>query len=86
MNTVRERITHASDWLDDKLIPVLGPAPLGPFEPGPDVDPAPGEFDALCPVCHGAMARHEHHVDASTGHVYLRCPDTGVELETARHE
>lgn len=85
MNTVKENVRHATGWLDDKLIPLIGPATLGPYELDERDDPHPGAHDSLCPICHHAMSRHFVDVDATTHHVYLACPDSGVELETARH-
>ena len=86
MNTVKENVHHATGWLDDKLVPILGPAPRGPFELDERDDPNPGPADQLCPVCHHAMSRHEQDIDSRTHHLFLRCPDSGVEMETARHE
>jgi hypothetical protein len=85
MNTAKENVKRATAWVDDKLVPILGPAPLGPYELDERDDPHPGPHDELCPICHHAMSRHEEDVDPTTHHVYLRCPDSGVEMETARH-
>lgn len=85
MNAVRENVHHATGWLDDKLVPILGPATLGPYELDERDDPEPGVADTLCPVCHHAMSRHEVDVDPRTHHVFLCCPGTGVEMETDRH-
>ena len=59
---------RASDWLDGKLIAVLGPPPLGPYGDEPAHDP----LDATCPLC-GATMR-DHMVERDGHHTYLHCP------------
>jgi hypothetical protein len=55
------------DWLNGKLLPVLGPPPLGPYE---SVIKKVGE--AVCPVCGRPM--WEHVMDRSTPETILNCP------------
>jgi hypothetical protein len=86
MDTAKENVTKATAWLDDKLVPILGPAPLGPYELDERDDPNPGVADQLCPVCHHAMSRHEIEVDPRTHHTYLVCPGLGAAYEVHRHE
>jgi hypothetical protein len=76
----------ATTWLDDKLVPILGPAPLGPYELDERDDPNPGIADLLCPVCHHAMSRHTTEVDAVSGHTFVTCPETGTSYEIEVHE
>lgn len=84
MNSVRENVRRATGWLDDKLVPLLGPATNGPWEPSASEDAHAGEADALCPVCHHAINRHIEETDARTHHTFLRCPDSGTVIETQR--
>lgn len=86
MNTVKENVRNATAALDDKLIPILGPATRGPFGLDERDDPHPGIAELLCPVCHHAMGRHELHADPSSHHTYLRCPELGTEFAIERHE
>lgn len=55
------------DWLNAKLLPVLGPPPAGPYD---TVVKQVG--DALCPVCGRPMS--EHTIDHSTPNTILNCP------------
>lgn len=55
------------DWLNEKLYPVIGPPPLGPYEP---IVERIGV--ALCPVCGRPMS--EHFIDHSTPDTILNCP------------
>lgn len=62
-----ERYVHFIDWLDQKLVRAMGPAPLGPYDA---VVKRVGE--AVCPVCGRPMA--EHTIDHSTQNAVLNCP------------
>jgi len=84
MNNVRENVHRATGWLDDKLVPLLGPATNGPWEHNVNEDENAGPADQLCPVCHHAMSRHIEETDPHTHHTYLRCPDSGTVIETHR--
>ena len=55
------------DWLNEKLYPLIGPPPLGPYEP---VVERIGV--AICPVCGSPMS--EHFIDHSTPNAILNCP------------
>lgn len=70
----RHGLTQAVEWLDGKLVPVLGPAPLGPYDAQPPLSTA-------CPLCGEALARHVS--EKEEGHVYLHCPN-GTVTETGR--
>jgi hypothetical protein len=67
-------LTQAVEWLDGKLVPVLGPAPLGPY----DVEPP---HSTACPLCGQTLAGHD--TEKSEGRIYLRCAD-GTVTETGR--
>jgi len=67
-------LTHAAEWLDDKLIPLLGPPPLGPYG-------AESPHATTCPLCGQPLAGHR--TEKEEGHVYLHCP-TGTVTETGR--
>ena len=67
-------LTRAVEWLDDKLVPVLGPPSLGPY----DAEPPHSE---RCPLCGDFLA--EHRAEKQEGHVFLHCPD-GTVTETGR--
>ncbi|MGN6425337.1 hypothetical protein [uncultured Leifsonia sp.] len=71
MNKVEGRLGaragRAAEWLDAKLLPVLGPPPLGPYGP----ETARTEA-ATCPLC---GARIDLHVmERDHGHAFLICP------------
>ena len=84
-NPIANGVAKATTWIDDKLVPILGPSTLGPYELDERDDPNPGVVDELCPVCHHAVSRHEVHVDEATGHTYRICPDTGASYEIDVH-
>ncbi|NEN04852.1 hypothetical protein G3T36_03110 [Diaminobutyricibacter tongyongensis] len=69
---------RAAEWLDDKLVPVLGPPPLGPY--GAD-DPQP-EAHTSCPICGEPLAQHRLERDGE--HSYLHCPNGSGVFETGR--
>jgi hypothetical protein len=73
------RFWRASDWLDGKLLPVLGPPPLGPYSDPPTNDP----LDATCPLCGSPM--REHQIERDGHHSYLHCPGNDRQVqETGR--
>lgn len=84
-NRVTDGVAKATTWIDDKLVPILGPATLGPYELDERDDPNPGVADELCPVCHHAVSRHEVEVDPGSGHTYRICPGTGTSYEIDTH-
>ncbi len=55
------------DWLNEKLYPLIGPPPLGPYDRV--VERIGG---AMCPVCGSPMS--EHFIDRSTPNTILNCP------------
>jgi len=61
------RFVHFVDWLNHKLVGVMGPPPLGPYD---EVLKKVGE--AVCPVCGRPMS--EHTIDHSTPNTLLNCP------------
>jgi hypothetical protein len=70
--------SHAAQWLDDKLIPLLGPPPLGPYDAEPP-------HVSTCPLCGAPMMQHRSERDGE--HTYLHCPGDTVTIvvETGRH-
>ncbi|WP_240665875.1 hypothetical protein [Agromyces sp. LHK192] len=57
------------DRLNARLLPWLGPPPLGPYdEPAPAKAPPP----PVCPLCSRPMA--EHVIDRSAPRTQLHCP------------
>lgn len=63
----RRRHIGFIDWLNRKLLPVMGPPPMGPYE---TVVKQIGE--AVCPVCGQPMSGHT--IDRSTLETILNCP------------
>lgn len=61
------RYSRFFTWLDDKLIPAIGPADVGPYAAG-----SPSASDA-CPVCGHPMG--EHTIDRSRPNTLLVCPE-----------
>lgn len=55
-------------WVDNKLIPVIGPANIGPY----DDDVHEYQPQDACPVCGEEMG--EHAIDRSTDNPVLKCP------------
>ncbi|MDR6905745.1 hypothetical protein J2X63_001431 [Agromyces sp. 3263] len=53
--------------LNARLLPWIGPPPLGPY----DEEPAPNRA-AACPLCGAPMS--EHHIDRTFERTQLRCP------------
>lgn len=64
-------IDRATDWLNDKLRPYIGPPPLGPYGP----ESTEPESAKPCPVCGHPINEHRVEVDPDTGHTYLHHPD-----------
>ena len=75
---IQQFATRAAEWLDGKLVPVLGPPPLGPY--GAD-DPQP-EAHTSCPICGEPLAQHRLERDGE--HSYLHCPNSATVFETGR--
>jgi hypothetical protein len=75
-------IDRATDWLNKKLEPTLGPPDLGPF--GEPADPP--EAVRPCPICHYPMGEHRVEVDPQDGRVFLHHPDLSIHevMETGR--
>jgi hypothetical protein len=67
-------LSHAAQWLDDKLTPLLGPPPLGPYG-------AEDPHGSACPLCGQPLTGHR--TENSEGHVFLYCSD-GTVTETGR--
>ncbi|MEY9953086.1 hypothetical protein [Leifsonia sp. EB34] len=61
------RAERAAEWLDAKLLPVLGPPPLGPYG-----QEAPRTEAATCPLCGSRI--DEHRSERDHGHAFLICP------------
>jgi hypothetical protein len=64
-------IERATDWLNEKLYPYLGPPDLGPSDP---VSTVP-ESSHPCPICGHPMVEHPVEFDEETGHRFLQHPD-----------
>ena len=63
-------IDRATDWVNDRLLPFLGPPALGPY--GPESTQPMSE--KTCPICQRPMGEHVEEISASTGHHYLHHP------------
>jgi hypothetical protein len=59
---------NAARWLDDKLFPIFGPPPLGPY--GAET-PRTAEHN-LCPLCGRPMP--EHMMEHEGAQSFLICP------------
>lgn len=64
-----DRIRHAAEWLDGKLVPRLGAADLGPYDE--ESEESVRSHDA-CPLCGHPM--REHTIDRSHANAVLNCP------------
>lgn len=64
-----DRLWHAAEWLDGKLVPKLGPADLGPYEE--ETEESVRSHD-VCPLCGHPMGEHE--IDRSHPNAVLICP------------
>ncbi len=80
------KITRATEWLNDKLYPILGPPPLGPYEDDRAERPWHEYGDDACPICGRPMRSHDVIEDPEDDEVWLRCPGApaGQQLESAR--
>lgn len=74
MNAQRDEHENASgaimrfyDWINDKLLPIIGPPDTGPY--GPVIERV---NQAVCPICESPMA--DHFFDRSSPDVVLYCP------------
>jgi hypothetical protein len=56
-------------WLNSRLLPFIGPPPLGPYD---DEVPVAERPVARCPLCGAPMT--EHAIDRSGERTQLRCP------------
>src|SRR5690554_2727779 len=64
-----DRVRHAAEWLDGKLVPRLGGAELGPYDE--ESEESVKAHDA-CPLCGHPMG--EHQIDRSHANAVLICP------------
>ena len=64
-------IDRATDWLNDKLMPYIGPPALGPY----DAESSEPASSKPCPICLHPMKEHRAEWDTETGHLYLHHPD-----------
>ncbi len=64
-----QRAERAAEWLDAKLLPVLGPPPIGPYDADPE---SPATGIAVCPLCGKRI--DEHGMQRDHGHAFLLCP------------
>jgi len=80
------KIVQATDWLNEKLFPVLGPPPLGPYDDDSAERLRHERGDDPCPICGQAMREHEVIGSPEEQKVWLRCPlgADGQQLETGR--
>ncbi len=63
------RVRHAAEWLDGKLVPRLGGAEVGPYDE--ESEESVRAHDA-CPLCGHPMG--EHQIDRSHANAVLICP------------
>ncbi len=82
--TTGDRLVRATNWLNEKLLPILGPPPLGPYDDDTADRLRHERGDEPCPICGRPM--HDHRVieEPEDGKRWLRCPDgpPGQELES----
>jgi NAD(P)-dependent dehydrogenase (short-subunit alcohol dehydrogenase family) len=64
-----DRVRHAAEWLDDKLVPRLGGAEVGPYDEEPEDSVKAHD---VCPLCGHPM--REHQIDRSHANAVLICP------------
>jgi hypothetical protein len=79
------KLQAATEWLNDKLLPYLGPPALGPYDQA-ELDPPEVVTEALCPICGHPMGTHTVEMTTSRGTIYLRHPDDTFHevMETGR--
>ncbi|KRC49684.1 hypothetical protein ASE16_13335 [Leifsonia sp. Root227] len=63
-----DRAGRAAEWLDARLLPILGPPPIGPYDPE---SPRTAEA-SVCPLCGRRIDEHGREQDH--GHTFLLCP------------
>jgi hypothetical protein len=56
-------------WLNGRLLPIIGPPPLGPYD---DEVPLADRPVAVCPLCRAPMTAHD--IDRTGERTQLRCP------------
>jgi len=80
-----DRLVQATEWLNMKLLPWLGPPPLGPYD-RPELDPPDAVAHKPCPICGRMMSEHRVEASRITGKVFLYHPDESIHevLETGR--
>ncbi len=78
-----DKLVRATDWLNEKLYPMLGPPPLGPYDDDEATMLRGERGDDVCPVCGEPMRLHERVEEPETGKVWLHCPGgpAGQQLE-----
>jgi hypothetical protein len=69
VDTRPDRVRHAAEWLDGKLVPRLGGPDLGPYDE--ESEESVRTHDA-CPLCGHPMG--EHQIDRSHPNAVLICP------------
>jgi hypothetical protein len=77
-------LERGAEWLDRKLLPILGPPVLGPYDTAIE---SPEELSRhACPICGHPMNEHNAELNPENGHVYLHHPDDGYPepMETGR--
>ncbi len=81
--TADDKLVQATDWLNEKLYPILGPPPLGPYDDDTADRIRHERGDEPCPICGKPMRDHRTVADPADGRTWLRCPDgpEGQELE-----
>jgi hypothetical protein len=64
-----DRLRHAAEWLDGKLVPRFGAGDIGPYDE--ESEESVQSHDA-CPLCGHPMG--EHTIDRSHPNAVLNCP------------
>lgn len=62
-----DRAERAAEWLDARLLPILGPPPIGPYDPESPRTAAV----SVCPLCGHRIDEHGREQDH--GHAFLLC-------------
>lgn len=81
-----DKIVQAANWLNEKLLPILGPPPLGPYDDDSAEWLRHERGDDICPICGHRLAEHDVIAEPADGKVWLHCPGrpAGEQLETGR--